>query len=267
MRQADWEAIAARYNIWLPHFEPVTLAMQDKLQILPGDQCLDFASGTGEPALSFAAASPSAHFLLTDKSKSMLEFAQYRADQAGLRNVSTQPLEAHALAEPGRQFDVISSRFGLMLIDDRPALIRTLRQVSRPGCQWCFTTWSDEPGALPSMEWVWRSCQDLLPAEYLPPMTLATSLGNEHRIRALLATVPVETLDIQRCEFTLQTASFDAYWQMLQQSGVMDDQLERMTTSQSQLLYQRMQQLAAPALNADGLSLRHVYWLITLQLA
>ena len=262
MRQADWEKIARRYDVWLPHFKAVTQSMQAVLHIEPGMQCLDVASGTGEPALSFASEHPEADFLLTDQAEQMLEFCQFRAQQMSLNNIRCQVLSALELDQLASTFDVISCRFGLMLMTDQVAVLDIVHKLSKPGTQWCFTVWSDEANALPSMEWVWEACLDMIPASELPPLALARSLGNEAIIRDVFGSVAYNNLSVDSKSFNLKLASFEDYWQLLCQSGVMDVQLAQLNSAQKEKLYERLKQRAESCLVSGTLILPHRYWQI-----
>ncbi len=58
--QPDWDNLAEKFDLWLPHIAPVGEALLASLVVNPGDKILDVASGTGEPALTLARRNPHA---------------------------------------------------------------------------------------------------------------------------------------------------------------------------------------------------------------
>lgn len=88
---------------------------------------LDIATGTGDLALTLAAALPETEVLGTDFCRPMLDVAVRR----GLKNV----LEADALhlPLPDNSFDVATVAFGLRNMADYGAALAEFRRVLRPG--------------------------------------------------------------------------------------------------------------------------------------
>lgn len=88
---------------------------------------LDIATGTGDLALTIAAALPETEVMGTDFCRPMLEVAVRR----GLKNV----LEADALhlPLPSASFDAATVAFGLRNMADYEAALREFRRVLRPG--------------------------------------------------------------------------------------------------------------------------------------
>lgn len=94
-----------------------------------GDRVLDVACGTG--ALTRAAASrtgPSGAVVGLDANPEMMAVARSK-------NMSIIWVEGRAEALPfaDADFDAVVSQFGLMFFDDRPAALREMRRVLRPG--------------------------------------------------------------------------------------------------------------------------------------
>ena len=71
--------------------------------------------------------------LATDISPSMLELTAMAARQAGLPNIHTQMMDAQQLELPADSFDVVISRFALMLIPDIHKALAEIRRVLRRG--------------------------------------------------------------------------------------------------------------------------------------
>jgi SAM-dependent methyltransferase len=120
----------------------VTEALVEYAQAHPGMQVLDLASGTGEPAISIAMRIGSqGHVTALDLSADLLEIANARAQERGLRNFSTQQADAHALPFPDGSFDLATSRFGVMFFRDIGLALRELRRVLHDQARACFLAW------------------------------------------------------------------------------------------------------------------------------
>lgn len=121
---------------------PVTEALVEYAQPAAGMRALDLASGTGEPAISLAArVGPTGHVTALDLSPELLEIAAGRARDRGLTNFSTQKADAHSLPFPDDNFDLATSRFGVMFFRDPELALRELRRVLRAGARACLLAW------------------------------------------------------------------------------------------------------------------------------
>ena len=128
--------------------QPVTNALVECAQPEQGMQVLDLASGTGEPAITLAArVGVQGHVTALDVSADLLEIASRRAKDRGLTNFTTQQADAHALPFPNENFDLATSRFGVMFFRDPDCALRELLRVLRPGARACFLVWGsfDQP--------------------------------------------------------------------------------------------------------------------------
>jgi SAM-dependent methyltransferase len=128
--------------------QPVTDALVEYAQPLPGMKVLDLASGTGEPAISLASrVGAQGHVTALDLSAELLEIAEKRAQTRGLQNFSIRQADAHSLPFPENSFDLATSRFGVMFFRDPVAALDGLRLVLRPGARACFLAWGsfDQP--------------------------------------------------------------------------------------------------------------------------
>ena len=128
--------------------QPVTDALVEYAQPMPGMRVLDLASGTGEPSISLAArVGDGGYVTAIDLSAELLEIAEKRAQARGLTNVSTQQADAHTLPFPEDVFHLATSRFGVMFFRDPELALRELRRVLRPGARACFLAWGsfDQP--------------------------------------------------------------------------------------------------------------------------
>jgi SAM-dependent methyltransferase len=120
----------------------VTEALVEYAQPRLGMQVLDLASGTGEPAITIATRiAPSGHVTALDLSADLLAIAAERARLRGLTNVTTRQADAQKLPFPDAQFDLATSRFGVMFFPDIDQALRELLRVLKPGGRACFAVW------------------------------------------------------------------------------------------------------------------------------
>jgi SAM-dependent methyltransferase len=120
----------------------VTEALVEYAAPKPGMRVLDLASGTGEPAISIAmlVGAPGKVTAL-DLSGDLLEIAKGRANARGLNNFVTQQADAHALPFSDNNFDLATSRFGIMFFRDVELALRELRRVLCAEARACFLAW------------------------------------------------------------------------------------------------------------------------------
>lgn len=166
----------------------VTEALVDYAQPRPGMQILDLASGTGEPAITLASRiGPTGHVTALDLSADLLAIAAERARQRGFTNVTIQQADAQHLPFPDNQFDLATSRFGVMFFADVGRVLRELHRVLKPGARACFAAWGpkEQPYFSTSVGIVHRHIGGPLlapgfpdPFRFAPPGSLSEALNN-----------------------------------------------------------------------------------------
>jgi demethylmenaquinone methyltransferase/2-methoxy-6-polyprenyl-1,4-benzoquinol methylase len=104
------------------------------LQLQPGAQVLDLATGTGDLALRIVRDAPTAIVTGLDPSREMLRVFEKKvaAAQVGSR-VRIQFGEAESLPFDSGSFDAITMAFGIRNVPDRPAALREMARVLKPG--------------------------------------------------------------------------------------------------------------------------------------
>ena len=101
-----------------------------------GDQprVLDLATGTGDLAIDLARARPGATVVGLDPSTEMLAIAQTKLDKRGLSDrVSLVVGDAQQLPFKDCEMDAATIAFGIRNVPDRPAALREMARVVRPG--------------------------------------------------------------------------------------------------------------------------------------
>lgn len=103
----------------------------------PGQRALDVAGGTGDLAAGLARQVGSRGLVvLTDINASMLNHGRDRLIDEGLvSNVTCVQANAENLPFPDSTFDCVTIGFGLRNVTDKPAALRSMRRVLKPGGQ------------------------------------------------------------------------------------------------------------------------------------
>lgn len=146
--KTEWldDATCAAWRRWHDksvHFwSELTRSLLDVAELAPGQRVLDLASGTGDPALTVAeAVGPAGHVVVTDLAPQMLEIARENATRAGLKNLSYEVVDAHAMPYPDASFDRVTCRLGVMFFWDCQKALREIRRVLKPDGLVSFVCW------------------------------------------------------------------------------------------------------------------------------
>ncbi len=101
----------------------------------PGDRALDVAGGTGDLSAGMARqVGPSGLVCHTDINREMLDRGRRRLVDAGLfANVGTLQADAEQLPFADASFHCVTIGFGLRNCTDKPAALREMARVLRPG--------------------------------------------------------------------------------------------------------------------------------------
>ena len=149
-------AIVARYDRhaslyerhWAPVIGPTALGIFDIAAAwIPGEgegvTIVDVGAGTGTLSREAVRRWPEAQVIALDPSGEMLALAAAHLRREGVESVRVVVAAADALPLPTGSVDVITSSFALQLVPDRPAALRELRRVLRPGGHLAYVTWLD----------------------------------------------------------------------------------------------------------------------------
>jgi demethylmenaquinone methyltransferase / 2-methoxy-6-polyprenyl-1,4-benzoquinol methylase len=104
-------------------------------QLRPGQQALDVAGGTGDLAAGMAhQVGPDGLVILTDINAAMLARGRDRLIDAGLvGNVRCLQANAEKLPFAADSFHCVTIGFGLRNVTDKPAALRSMQRVLKPG--------------------------------------------------------------------------------------------------------------------------------------
>jgi ubiquinone/menaquinone biosynthesis C-methylase UbiE len=120
----------------------VTEALVEAADPRPGMRALDVACGTGAPALQVARrVTPRGWVNAIDIASEPLAIAALRARERGLSNVRFERADAHQLPFAEGEFDLVTSRFGVMFFSDPGRALGEMGRVLRPGGRAAIAAW------------------------------------------------------------------------------------------------------------------------------
>jgi SAM-dependent methyltransferase len=126
----------ARRQLW-----PLGERIVRRAGVVPGEDVLDVACGTGNAALR--AAQAGAHVTGVDLTPELLDEARRLADEAGA-DIEYLEGDAEALPVPDDSFDIVVSVMGVMFAPRHRVAAHELARVLRPGGRLCVTGWAPD---------------------------------------------------------------------------------------------------------------------------
>ena len=198
-----------------PKLEPYGLRMIEMLDLAalkPGARVLDLCSGPGEPALTIAKRLEGrATVVGTDLAPEMVRLANERAAGTKLANVAFEECDAQALKFEPASFDLVTCRFGLMLVAEPDRVAKEVERVLKKGGKFGFTTWAESSKTAPV--WITRQVvMDLVPKEMIPPGPDIYRWGDPANLTALMDEADMAIRKIEAVKATWEYDSPDHYW-------------------------------------------------------
>lgn len=258
--QPDWDAIAEKFDLFLPQLAPVGEALIEALGARGGDKILDVASGTGEPALTLARRQTQVEIVGVDAAAGMVRAAQNKVKAEGLRNIAFHTMPAERLSFADASFDKVLCRFGVMLFEDPLQGCREMHRVLKPGGRFAFAVWST-PETMTTMSWAARAFKGRVPDEHLPPLARVTSLGLPGAFEQLLDRAGYTDYEITPHRFDYHFASFEAYWELMEASDILKQQFTALPAEQHDAVRDEVARLARDFHSERGLVIPHEYLL------
>jgi ubiquinone/menaquinone biosynthesis C-methylase UbiE len=188
-------------------FAPWAERMIAAAQPRAGERVLDVACGTGVVARRAAAAlGAGADVTAVDFSPNMLEVARAAAAREGV-TIAFREARAESLPFADHSFDLVTCQFGLMFFADRPAALRELRRVAKPGGRIALAVWAGI-----DRHPFYRLLDDVIQARFgLSALAQVFSLGDERELRALLAAAGCTGIEIQSLAMTARFPDPDGF--------------------------------------------------------
>jgi ubiquinone/menaquinone biosynthesis C-methylase UbiE len=144
-QKKSWNKFSPGWKKWdelvMRFLQPMGDAIISRLNIMPDDQVLDIAAGTGEPGLTIAAMTPQGKVIGTDLAEDMLKIAEANARQRGLKNYSTKAADVCEMPFDDGTFSAISCRMGFMFFPDMQLAAYEMYRVLKPGGRIAVSVW------------------------------------------------------------------------------------------------------------------------------
>lgn len=143
VQRYGWDLAAPDYErLWHTPLAPAQRALLDAARLVPGEQVLDVACGTGLVSFDAArAVGPRGRVLGVDLSDRMVEAAARRAALWRLQNTRFARMDAQALDLPDASVDVVLCALGLMYFAEAGRALAEMRRVLRPGGRIALAVW------------------------------------------------------------------------------------------------------------------------------
>ncbi|MDH5545746.1 MAG: class I SAM-dependent methyltransferase [Gammaproteobacteria bacterium] len=255
----DWGQIAEKFDLWLPHLEPVGHTMLNALAVGAGNKVLDVATGTGEPALMLARRTRgNADIVGVDASEGMIAAARAKVEKENLSNVQFDVMPAEKLSFDNHSFHRIMCRFGVMLFDNPARGLSEMSRVLKVGGRLVVVVWS-QADRMPSMRWSYEAFKDRLPEEKHPPLVRGTSLGDPDVLEKLLQDSGLHSVRVMTKQFNYSFDSFESYWELVDATGILKAQFDALPENQHAQIKNEIRQMAEEFMSADGLVVPHEY--------
>ncbi len=187
----------------------------DAAGLAPGQQVLDLACGSGQPAATAAArVRPGGRVAATDLSPEMVAVTRRTAERLGIDNLDAREMDMQALAFPDETFDAATCRFGLMFCPEPVRAASEVRRVLKPGGRFALAVW-DEPAKNPFFSVMAGVVERFVPSP--PPDPAAPGpfrLAPPGELARVLGAAGFSTVEVEARPLVFEYESLDEYWRL-----------------------------------------------------
>lgn len=253
-----WEQAADGWNATSRRFEQATMPVShwlvDAIRPQPGQRVLELAAGIGDTGfLAAELIQPGGTLVSSDGAEKMVEHAEARAEQLGLRNVEFKPIDLEWIDASTAEFDAVICRWGYMFAIDREASLRETRRVLRPGGRVALATWTP----MERNPWFGALRQALYDAGLVATMAPSTpgpfDLSSPEQLTSLLEDAGFADVEWDEVELRFRNDSADDYLaEMAARSRQFADLVATLDQRQVADLSARVAEQCAPFREADG---------------
>ncbi len=222
----SWRSVAPG---WRKHdrllrdaFGAVTEALLDLAGVSEGQQVLDVACGTGEPAIPAAMrVGPRGKVTASDFVPEMVAIAKDKAQARGLSQIEFQEADGEQLDLPAAAYDAATMRWGLMFMPEPVACLKHIHKALKPGARFATACWAgpeDNPWASMPL----RILKDYIELpEPQPGQTGIFAFADPERIRSVMGEagfrdVTVEAMDVL---WSGADSGIDYFQQVIEMAG------------------------------------------------
>ncbi len=211
-----WEAMAPGWGEWAAEMEtanaPVRAWLLRELDPRPGETMLELSAGAGATGFEVAGhLGDDGRLISSDFASEMVDVAQRRGNELGLRNVEYRVIDAERVGLPDNSVDGVVCRYGYMLVADAARAFAETRRVLRPGGRLALAVWSsaeDNPWASIAGRLLVERGQLPTPEPGAPGIF---ALADEDRLRMLLGDAGFTSVRVQQVPVTFRFPSVNDY--------------------------------------------------------
>ena len=210
--ESDWgqvnvNAAEVYEEFFLPAlFQQWTSRIADAANIQPGQRVLDVACGTGVVARFVARRVGEAGSVVgLDRNEGMLAVARRKAPEIDWRYGL-----AEALPFESDSFDSVVSQFGLMFFENKPAALKEMFRVLRPGGKLAIAVW-DRLEHSPGFSAITVLLQRLFGDRVADAMRMPFNLGDTQQLSSLFAEAGLPQADIKTLDGTAHFPSIQSW--------------------------------------------------------
>ncbi len=217
-----WSSVAAG---WKKHdarlresSEPVTLRMLELIALKEGDQVLDIASGTGEPAIPAALRVGDSGFVIgTDLADDMLDIAREKARQQNVSNIEFRCVDGKTLDFDPESFHAITIRWGLMFMPEPENTLQQIHRVMKDNARIAVACWA-EPERNPFFTHAMTTLMKHMEVPQPPPGSPGVfAFANPDRLTQALTDSGFNNVEVEDLAVTMFEAdSGEEYWGMME---------------------------------------------------
>lgn len=225
-------------------FQDWTNIVVDAAGIKPGQYVLDVACGTGVLARTAAEYVGENRLVVgLDINAGMLAVARQKSPHINWRQGNAEDLPFD-----DNSFDAVISQFGLMFFEDRPAAIRQMIRVLRPGGHMSIAVWGlleDTPGYAAMVNLL--HC--LFGDDYADGIRTPYTLGDTRLLEKILADAGVQEFEITTHPGTVRFPSLDGWLYTDIKGWVLADMID---AEQFELLRREARSALGDFVTSDG---------------
>ena len=209
-------------------FRPVSEALIEDSEVVPGMSVLDIATGHGEPALRIAEVLGShGEVVGVDPVDGMIEAARGEAARRSLWNARFEIAAADSLPFSDERFDAVVCRFGVMFFPSPAGGAREMLRVLKPGKMLAFAVWHF-PDNNPFHSALAHVVDPVVPPQVLPPdAPEAFRFAAPGKLKRVLEEAGAANCMERVFQFSMRAAlSVEEFWSLrLEMSGILRDRL------------------------------------------
>jgi ubiquinone/menaquinone biosynthesis C-methylase UbiE len=188
----------------------------DRVDPQPGQTLLELAAGAGDTGFAaLARMAGTGRLISTDFSHRMVQAAQRRAAELGLKNVEFRVMDAERMDLEDNSVDGVLCRWGYMLMADPLSALRETRRVLRGGGRLAFSVWAS------SEENLWASvpARILVERGHMPAPEPGApgifAMANPRLVRELVTSAGFSEPESEFVRMAWRFDDFDGYWEFL----------------------------------------------------